>query len=222
MIYRFFKTSEACTETQLNALSSALIKKLRERFSTTQNLHSFLQLLSERTTAFDYHIDHALLAAEKQQFINAKYAFIKCLDNCLTEYDETKIKQSREAVEIFDLVSQYYNSPHYLRVGGSQGEHTINGFDQAAEGLMLLSGVVLVASLVLFAFNFPIALILASVAFTILAPSLFYYVAETHTHEAFVNKEEETLFLTLDEIINHRDSSADELHPRAENAFSPV
>lgn len=222
MIYRFFQTSEAYTETQLHELSSALIRKLRERFPTAKNLSLFFQLLNQRTTAFDYHIDHALLAAEKQQFINAKYAFIKCLNDCLTEYDKAKKAQSGEWVEILDRVNQYYNSPHYLRVGGSQGEHTINGFDQAAGGLIFLSSVVIVASLVLFAFNFPIALILASVALTILAPSLFYTVAETHTHEAAVNKEEETLFLTLDEIINHRESSVNELHPGVESTFSPA
>ncbi|KTD52473.1 hypothetical protein Lrub_0105 [Legionella rubrilucens] len=217
MIYRFFKTKEVCTETQLNELYAALIKKFNDRFAAN-NLDLFFPLLTLRTTAFDYHIDNTIPPAEKQLFINAKYAFLKCLDDCLAEYD--KVKKRDEWVEIFDLVSQYYNSPHYLRVGGNQGEHTINGLDQAATGLMILSGVILASGLVAFAFNFPIALLLTTVALTILAPSLFYSVAETHRHEAVVNKQEEILFLALNGIVNHQELSDEELHPYVESTFS--
>ncbi|MDX1836917.1 hypothetical protein DIZ81_04435 [Legionella taurinensis] len=219
MIYRFFKTKDVYTETQLNELSAALIKKFRDRFSA-KALDLFFPLLTIRTTAFDYHIDNTIPPAEKQLFINAKYAFLKCLDDCLAEYDKVKKEQREEWVEIYDFVSHYYTSPHYLRVGGNQGEHTINAFDQAATGFMILSGVILAAGLVAFAFNFPIALLLTAVALTIMAPSLFYTVAETHGHEAVVNKQEEILFSALNGMVNHQELSDEELHPYVESTFS--
>lgn len=207
MIYHFFKPNDNYTETQLRALSKAVDMKLN-RHVPGKNCNVVIDLLAQRKSAFEYHLAQSVIPAEKQQFINAYYVFIKCIDDCLTE---TKHQYPGKTTDLFEIIQAYYHSPHYLRTGGLYGEHTKTACDQVASGLIGLSLTILASSLAISLVSFPVALALIALSITVLAPSLFYAVAETHPHEAFVQNQEATLFSQLNTVINYPNSELEQV-----------
>jgi hypothetical protein len=171
-----------------------LIIKIVNDLEKDYQLKSYrlIDLIYNRKAAFMQQI-YLLEDDEKSQqlFIEAYVHFAQILQYYIDHPDN-----------INSRISQYHDSKAYCHVGGYDNELSYTFYDKAANYTLKFGLLLLVVGLVATPFNLPFGLIVIGISLTLMAPSLFYYLAITRQNELEVKKEETELFMEAQRVVD--------------------
>ena len=111
-------------------------------------------------------------------------------------------------------------SPDYYHIGGEKGQYSYTFMDNVMTKLTQMSTTMLVCSLIALPFDLTAGLILLGLAIFILAPALFYVIAETNANKLEVQQEERALFATVTALV-HPVPTGDKVSADGQQASMP-
>lgn len=195
MTYFFFNCFKSKTaKPKIMGEAHLIIAKVQESIANRgekKQSGALIELINQRQAAFITQINKTKKESERQKFINSYFHFASTIDAYI-----------KNPTDIHDVISTYHGSSDYIYVGGEKGEFSYSFADKAASHLVKLGLLMLGASLITLPFSLLFGLIGVGISLIILGPSLFYVLAESLPNQANVKKEEHTLFIAAQELIN--------------------
>lgn len=187
----FFRTNRPqITEDEAKNLLVQAIGKL-DVYKDVMEWKNVTRLLGEKQFVIQQQIAQADNQTTKEKLIRSSYLFAQTLMRCI----DTPAEQQ-------NFVSNYHNSTDYYHIGGDKGQYSYTFTDNVMSNLTQISTAMLVCSFIALPFDLTIGLIVLGVAIFILAPTLFYAIAETNANRLEVQKEEKNLFAAVMTLVS--------------------
>ncbi|MFW2570225.1 hypothetical protein [Legionella sp. 29fVS95] len=204
----FFRARPHKTEDDAQKLLVEAFQKL-QAYQYVINWQPVINQLKEKQLVIRQQIAQADNQTTKEKLICSYFLFAETLTGCI----DTPAEQQT-------LVRNYHKSPDYYHIGGEKGQYSYTFMDNVMTKLTQMSTTMLVCSLIALPFDLTAGLILLGIAIFILAPALFYVIAETNANKLEVQQEERALFATVTALV-HPVPTGDKVSADGQQASMP-
>lgn len=205
----FFRTRPQKTEDDAQKLLVETLQKLRA-YHDVMNWQTVINQIKAKQLIIQQQIAQADNQTTKEKLIYSYFLFAETLTGCI----DTPAEQQ-------NLVRNYHKSPDYYHIGGNKGQYSYTFMDNVMTKLTQMSTTMLVCSLIALPFDLTAGLILLGIAIFILAPALFYVIAETNANKFEVQQEERALFAAVTAIVHPVEPTGDEVSAARQQASIP-
>ncbi|HHF7347376.1 TPA: hypothetical protein ACPSKE_000536 [Legionella feeleii] len=205
----FFRARPQKTQDDAQKLLVEAFQKL-QAYQYAMSWQSVINQIREKQLVIQQQIAQADNQTTKEKLIGSYFLFAETLTGCIDAPAEQQT-----------LVRNYHKSPDYYHIGGDKGQYSYTFIDNVMTKLTQMSTTMLVCSLIALPFDLTGSLIVLGLAIFILAPTLFYVIAETNANKLEVQQEERALFASVTALVHPVAPTGDKVPADGQQARMP-